>query len=137
MGAWGYGYKENDNYYNEAESFVEPLIDVLVKQVETGQCDLSDFRARLMWTVNTLKATKEDVVLSDYSLEVLYVSIKGVRENSIELADSWVEPAEYLKTVEAELASVEEWLSTFKKLDFLEDRIGAIAEAILEKDEQK
>lgn len=128
MGAWGYGYRDNDNYYNEVGGFVDTVIEALAEYVETCYGP-QDFRARLMWTVNTLQATDEDVPLSESSMEILRLSIEQVREDIALFEDE-----EFLKMVEKELQPVEKWLDGFKEMGMLEDRMGAIVEAIAEKD---
>ena len=136
MGVWGYGYQDNDNYYNGVGGFVEPLIVALRSAIEYGrEDDLEDIRARLMWTAQVLRATDEYVPLSEDHLRIFRVVVTYVREAAVENAESWRKPDEYLRYVEAELQSVERWLGTFEEQGFLEDRMGAIAEVMF-KDEE-
>lgn len=125
MGAWGYGYRDNDNYYNEAGKFVAPLVEWLRAEL-SGEHDTEDLRARLMWTAGVLSGSDEIVSLSRDELVVFRDAVHRVREEATENAGSWVNPEEYLSTVERELDVVEEWLRGFKETGFLEDRLGAI-----------
>lgn len=106
VGAWGYGYRDNDNYYNEADSFAEPLMAALEARLSEGS-SLGDLRAHLMWTVNVLRTTDEEVSLSRDSLDVLREAVRVVRARAGVDAHNWRESEEYLTTVSAELASVE------------------------------
>lgn len=135
MGAWGYGYKKNDNYFNEAGRYVTPLVKELVADM-MGEHDVQDLRARLMWTVNVLKGTKEEVVLSATEVEVFHDAVHMVAEEAIAGSGSWREPKAYLAAVEAELESVEEWLETLQDTGALGNRLGSLLAAIDEKDKQ-
>jgi hypothetical protein len=128
MGAWGYGYQANDNYYNEAASFVEPLLNELVARVETASFE--DFRIRFMWTTSVLRTSEESISLSDWGLEILKTAVKIIRDESEEQSKCWSEPSEYLRVVEKELSEVENWLDGFTETGFLEDRLDAIISTI-------
>jgi hypothetical protein len=123
MGAWGYGYRDNDNYYNAVGDFVEPLFDALRADIEHG-VDLQDLRARILWTTNVLRATDEEVQLSPQNIEGLRICIEYIRKSAVDFASP-----EYLEAVESELSGIEGWLDSFKPMGFLEDRMGAIVEA--------
>lgn len=135
MGAWGYGYADNDDYYNEVGDYVDELVGSLAEYIEVCYGP-QHFRARFMWTVKTLMATEESVPLSKFSMEILRLSIDQVREDAKLNAEAWSSAEEFLETVEAELRVIEEWLDGFKEMGFLEDRIGALAEAVFEKDSE-
>lgn len=130
MGAWGYGYRDNDNYYNEVFGYVDPIVDGLFEYVNAYD-SLEDVRARLMWTFNVLSKTEEEVPLTGMQLEKFRAVVSHVRIVSHRNAGGWRDDNEYLVTVEKELAQVEEWLDSFtKSLGFLEDRAGALLEAV-------
>jgi hypothetical protein len=133
MGAWGYGYRDNDNYFNMAGDFVTPLIDGLAGM--SAKDDTQDLRVRLMWTANVLRHTDEEVYLSTQEVAVLRDVIGLVREKATLEVESWREPDEYLATVEEELQGVEHWLGNFRETVFLEDRIGPLLAAINRQDE--
>ena len=127
MGAWGYGYKDNDNYYNEAAEFTEPLIEALTEYGKTST--RHEFRIRLLWTVNLLKSTEEAVVLSDWSVTALQVAVSVLRSTLPDDAKDWREPDEYIRIVTDELTGVEEWLDSLTE-PTLADRLGAIVGSI-------
>ena len=127
MGAWGYGYKDNDNYYNEAAEFTEPLIKALTEYGKTST--RHEFHIRLLWTVNLLKSTEEAVVLSDWSVTALQVAVSVLRSTLPDDAKDWREPDEYIRIVTDELTGVEEWLDSLTE-PTLADRLGAIVGSI-------
>lgn len=145
MGAWGYTYKSNDDYYNEMSSYIKPLILSLKKglvQAKTGNFSDSSgsggyelhistlaFRGQLMWTFKMIQSNSDNT-LSDEAMKVFTESIKQVREQSEVSAPDWSEPEEFLRTVEAEMKEIEDWLAEFSPSGFLTDRIGAITDAI-------
>lgn len=128
MGAWGYGYKDNDTYYNEAATYVEPLITALAESAEDSTRD--DYRIRLLWTVNLLKNAEEEIRLPDWCVGMLRTSVEILRGRLTEESENWRDPDEYLTVVGAELQGVEDWLNTLREPAFLEDRAAALFQAI-------
>ena len=140
MGAWGTGYKDCDNYYNEAPEFVKPLTDALKVEQEKALDGIAkyndyhglmgDFRARLMWTANILRSTTEQVSITSESFDVLVKSVDLIRESAPKASEGWRDPSQFLATITTEMDSVQEWLEEFTPSAFLSDRIGALTEAI-------
>lgn len=147
MGAWGYGYADNDDYYNEASDFVHPLIEALEakRKVEFSKLYNQDgsrtgldyapeiafgaFRSQLMWTYKVLSATEENISFSDEDFKTLIDSAALVRE-SMELDAKDARDAEKFMTVlTAEMDEVQKWLESFEVSGFLGDRLGAILDA--------
>lgn len=128
MGAWGYNYTDNDYYFDMVGEWVDPLISALATELDKDSIYIDNFRAQLLWTVNLLKNT-EEIQLSEWHLEVFKVSIEILRDSVEENSKQWSKPKKYLKTVEAELSSIEEWLDSFEQLGLLEDRMPSQFEA--------
>lgn len=129
MGAWGYGYRDNDDYYNGMTEFVQPLIEALAEGVEWMD-DIQEYRARFMWTVNLLMGSAEEISLSDEAMRILRSGIDVMRYRYAE--DGF--DTGFVEAVESEVAGVSKWLDGFEQVGFLEDRLGPLMEAV-EKDE--
>lgn len=132
MGAWGYGYQDNDDYHNNVADFSEPLMDALANVSIRDDVNLEDFRSRLMWTVKLFQSY-EEFVLSDYAITVFRECIRVVRAVARGNSKWWSEPELYFQTVEEEMKSIEEWLLTFQKVAFLDGRMDLLA-ALIEKE---
>lgn len=140
MGAWGTAYNACDDYYNLKQNFSEPLFKSLEQSRQnadagkwhdgSGQGYYRDeavsgeFRAHLMWTFKTLE--NADVSLSEEDAETVRKSVALVRE----VAQVEGLNPEFKESMESEMDQVEKWLESFKPQGFLQDRIGAITEAL-------
>lgn len=148
MGAWGYGYKDNDDYYNDGVDFVQPLIADLESKLKDKHKEVfnpdgtkieseygydivfSLFRSQLVWTSKILSTTDEIVSLTDANIKVIQDSINLIREvlpaDSIDARDA----DKCIQVVTAEMDEVQNWIDGFTKTGgFPGDRIGAILEA--------
>lgn len=147
MGAWGYGYKDNDDYYNEASEFVHPLIEALEtkRKIEYSKLFNADgtktgldyapeiafgaFRSQLMWTFKVLSATEENVSFSEEDFKTLSDSVALVRE-AIELDSTDARDTEkFVAVLTEEMDEVQKWLDGFGHPGFLDDRLGAILDS--------
>lgn len=131
MGAWGYGYKDGDDYYNAIPGFVGPLVQALRETLESGETErYRHLREHLLWTVGMMSKTSETVTLSREEVAVFRKAVERVRAEALLNAAGWKEPVQFLATVEQELTGVEAWLDGFEPMGFLGDRIGALGEAL-------
>lgn len=122
MGAWGSGYRQNDDYLDYRESFAEPLINALRQRLQQAEAGCYrdgsgggrdsiqaiagyDLRAQLMWTYKVLSAPDADVSLSQVQTDVLLEVSGCVRAQGNTLSNP-----EWPATINAEMDELQAWL---------------------------
>lgn len=148
MGAWGYGYKENDEYHNEGPTIVEAGIDVMHETFENFRVgkysdgsgapdtDLTPIhianygRPLFMATIDMMKGPGFDGFDLE-SIEKMRRALSDLETHALsdDMVESYQDSERYRMVVTGELTSAREYLDQFEESSFLADRIGSISQA--------
>jgi hypothetical protein len=123
MGAWGTGYRDNDDYLDYREAFAEPLIAALrarfpeakagrYRDGSGGRKDAqsiaaNDLRSQLMFTYKVLSAPDGDVALNQRQTDLLLEVATYVRQQGNTLKNP-----EFVAAINDEMDQVQNWLKT-------------------------
>lgn len=120
MGAWGYSYDQNDDYYNEGNFILEAALDKLhelmtnyrhglyilgTKVSDDGPDWESISKIGRSYVITTVKALEGSTVSSydGQKLDNLQDAANLVRESIEHCADDWSDPEEFRKVVNEEM----------------------------------
>lgn len=130
MGAWGTKYNQSDDHYNFSHMVLEAGIEKLsssMNNMENGHYadgdgdfgePMEEFiaqigRAMLITMVKALKGSELGSV-SPSGFKILERSRERVLQAAERTKDNWVDPQEYMESVNAEMDEVDEYLNEFR-----------------------